>query len=108
MISNNLVWVTETAHHELAMGLSVVNTTSTLGSWQGFGAIASAVAAAGLNAGLQTTAGWTAHKVMVTQGSIDTFATALSSVIPSVVSQTNRDEREAMNIANPAVLWRFT
>ncbi|MGH3553494.1 MAG: PPE domain-containing protein [Mycobacterium sp.] len=108
VISNNLVWVNETAHHELAMGISTVNTASTLGSWQGFGAIASAVAATGLNAGLQTTAGWTAHKIMVTQGAIDAFTTARSSVIPSLVSQTNRAERHAMNDANPSVLWTFT
>lgn len=108
VISNNLVWVTETTHHELAMGLSTVNTSAALGSWQGLGAIASAVAATGLNAGLQTTAGWTAHKIMVTQGAIDAFTTAQSSVIPSVVSQTNRHEREAMNTANPSALWSFT
>jgi len=108
VISNNLVWVTETAHHELAMGISVVNTVSTLGSWRGFGANASAVAATGLNAGLQTTAGWTAHKITVTQGAIDAFTTARSSVIPSVVSRTNRAEREAMDKANPGVLWTLT
>jgi hypothetical protein len=108
VMSNNLVWITQTAQHELAMGLSVVNTSATLGSWQGLGAIASAVAATGLNAGLQTMAGWTAHKITVTQGAVDAFTTAQSSVIPSVVSQTNRDEREAMDIANPSVLGAFT
>jgi PPE family len=108
VISNNLVWVTETAQHELAMGLSVVNTQATLGSWQGLGAVASSVAAAGLNTGLQTMAGWTAHKITVTQGAVDAFATAQSSVIPSVVSQANRDERETLDIANPSVLGAFT
>jgi hypothetical protein len=108
VITNNLVWVTETSHHELAAGISGANTVSTLASWQGFGANASAAAANGLNAGLQTTAGWTAHKIAVTQGAIDAFATARSSVIPSVVSQTNRAERQAMNDANPSVLGAFT
>lgn len=108
VISNNLVWVTETAQHELAMGLSLANTSATLGSWQGLGAIASAVAATGLNAGLQTMAGWTAHKITVAQSAVDAFMTARSSVIPSVVSQTNRDERETMDIANPSVLWTLT
>lgn len=108
VVSNNLVWVTETAHHELAMGRSAANTVATLGSWQGLGAIASADAATGLNAGLQTTAGWTAHKIMVTQGAIDAFTTAQSSVIPSVVSQDNRDQREAMNDANPSVFLTYT
>jgi hypothetical protein len=108
VISNNLVWVSETAQHELAMGLSIANTTATLGSWQGLGAIASAVAATGLNTGLQTMAGWTAHKITVAQGAVDAFSTAQSSVIPSVVSQTNRDEWLAMNIANPSVLGALT
>ncbi|MGH3958649.1 PPE domain-containing protein [Mycobacterium sp.] len=108
VIGNNLVWITETAHHELAMGISVANTASTLSSWQGFGAIASAVAATDLNTGLQTTAGWTAHKITVTQGAIDTFTTARSSVIPSVVSRTNRAERDAMDKANPGVLFTLT
>jgi PPE-repeat protein len=100
VISNNLVWVTETAQHELAMGLSVANTTATQDSWQGLGAIASAVAATGLNAGLQTMAGWTAHKITVAQGAVDAFATARSSVIPSLVSQTNRDEWTMLNATN--------
>jgi hypothetical protein len=108
VISNNLVWVSETAQHELAMGLSIANTTATLGSWQGLGAIASAVAATGLNTGLQTMAGWTAHKITVAQGAVDAFSTAQSSVIPSLVSQTNRDEWTAMNIANPSVLGALT
>jgi PPE family protein len=108
VISNNLVWVTETAQHELAMGLSLANTSATLDSWQGLGAVASAVAATGLNAGLQTIAGWTAHKITVAQSAVEAFTTARSSVIPSFVSQTNRDERETMDIANPSVLFTFT
>jgi hypothetical protein len=108
VVSNTAVWVAETAHHELAMGFSVANTTITLGSWEGLGASASAVAATGLNSGLQTIAGWTAHKIAVTQSAVDAFTTARSAVIPSVVSQTNRDEREAMDIANPSVLWTLT
>jgi len=108
VISNNLVWITETSHHELVAGVSGANTVSTLGSWRGVGANASAAAANGLNAGLQTTAGWTAHKVAVTQGAIDAFTTARSSVIPSVVIRTNRAERQAMNDANPSVLGAFT
>jgi PPE family len=108
VISNNLVWVTETSHHELAAGFSGANTASTLASWQGFGANGSAAAANGLNAGLQTTAAWTAHKIAVTQGAIDAFTTARSSVVPSVVIRTNRAERQAMNDANPSVLGAFT
>ncbi|HEY1841034.1 MAG TPA: PPE domain-containing protein [Mycobacterium sp.] len=108
VISNNLVWVTETSHHASAAGVSGANTAATLASWHGLGSNASAAAADGLNAGLQTTAGWTAHKIAVTQGAIDAFATARSAVIPSVVVQTNRTEREAMDKANPSVLWSFT
>jgi PPE family protein len=108
LISNNSVWVTETSHHGLAAGISGANTASTLGAWQGFGSNASAVAANGLNAGLLTTAGWTAHKVAVTQGAIEAFTTARSSVIPSVVIKTNRTEREAMDKANPGALWSLT
>lgn len=108
VISNNLVWATETSHHELAAGMSSANTASTLVSWHGFGSNASAAAANGLNAGLQTTAGWTAHKIAVTQGAIDAFTTARSSVVPSVVIRTNRTEREAMDKANPGALWSLT
>jgi hypothetical protein len=108
VIANNLVWVTETSHHELAAGFSGANTMSTLASWQGFGANGSATAANGLNAGLQTTAAWTAHKIAVTQGAVDAFTTARSSVVPSVVIRTNRAERQAMNDANPSVLGAFT
>jgi hypothetical protein len=108
VIANNAVWVVETANHELSMGLSFANTAATQDIWQGLGSVASAVAATGLNAGLQTKAGWTAHKITVSQAAIDAFTSAQSSVIPSVVSQTNRAEREAMDKANPSVLWSFT
>jgi hypothetical protein len=108
VIANNSVWVVETANHELAMGHSFVNMAATQDIWQGLGAVASIVAATGLNAGLQTMAGWTAHKITVTQAAVDAFTAAQSSVIPSVVSQTNRVEREVMDKANPSVLWTLT
>jgi hypothetical protein len=108
VVSNSMVWVTETAHHEMAVGVSSANTTATLASWSGRGSTASAASAAGLNNALHTTAGWTAHKIAVTQGAVDAFTTARSSVIPSVVSQSNRFEREAMDKANPSVMGGFT
>lgn len=114
VIANNAVWVTETASREMAMGLSVVNTAATAANWQGTGGIASMVAATGLNAGLQTLVGWTAHKITVTQAAIDAFTVARSSVIPSVVSQTNRDEWAVLNATNfigqntPAIIERDT
>ena len=108
VVANNMVWVTETSHHEMAAGISSANTVATMASWSGQGSTASAAAAAGLNAGLHTAAGWTAHKIAVTQGAVEAFTTARSSVIPSVVSQSNRARREAMNEANPSVLWHFT
>jgi hypothetical protein len=108
VVSNNLVWVTETSHHEAAAGVSGANTAATMASWQGLGSSASAATANSLNAQLHTTAGWTAHKIAVTQGAIDAFATARSSVIPSVIIHANRTEREAMDKANSSVLWSFT
>jgi hypothetical protein len=108
VVANNMVWVTETSHHEMAAGVSSANTAVTLASWSGQGSMASAAAANGLNMGLHTAAGWTAHKIAITQGAVDAFTTARSSVIPSVVSQSNRTRREAMNEANPSVLWQFT
>lgn len=108
VVSNNLVWMTETSHHEMAAGISSANTVATLTAWSGLGSNASAAAASGLNAGLHTTAGWTAHKIAITQGAVDAFTSARSSVIPSVVIQTNRTEREVMDKANPSVLWSFT
>lgn len=108
VVANNAVWVTETSHHEMAAGVSSANTAVTLASWSGLGSTASAAAANSLNAGLHTAAGWTAHKVAISQGAVDAFTTARSSVIPSVVSQSNRARRDAMDKANPSVLWQFT
>ena len=114
VLANNLVWVTETANKELAAGLSAVNTLATAAQWQGLGAVASMVAATGLNAGLQTLVGWTAHKISVTQAAVEAFTIARSSVIPSVVSQTNRDEWAVLNATNffgqntPAIVERDT
>ena len=108
VLANNLVWVTETSHHEMAAGVSSANTAATMASWSGQGSGASAAAAAGLNTHLHTTAGWTAHKIAITQGAAEAFTTAQSSVIPSVVSLSNRTRREAMNQANPSVFWQFT
>jgi hypothetical protein len=100
VVANNLVWVTETATRELSMGLSAVNTLVTAAQWQGLGAIASTVTVNGLNAGLQTLVGWTAEKIAVTQSAMDAFPIAQSSVIPSLVSQTNRDEWTVLNATN--------
>ncbi len=44
----------------------------------------------------------------VTQGAVDAFTSARSSVVPSMVIQTNRTERDIMDKANPSVLWSFT
>lgn len=108
VVANNVVWVTETAHHEMAAGVSTANTAATLASWSGQGSGASAVAAGGLNTHLHTTTGYTAHKIGITQGAAEAFTTAQSSVIPSVVSLSNRARRHAMNEINPAVLGHFT
>ncbi len=108
VVTNNMVWVTETSHHEMAAGISSANTAATMASWSGQGSTASAAAANGLNTGLHTVAGWTAHKIAVTQGAVDAFTTARSSVIPSVVSTSNRARREAMDKVNWAVMGHFT
>ncbi len=100
VLANNLVWVTETANKELSMGLSAVNALATAAQWQGFGAVASMLVNTGLNLGLQTLVGWTAHKIAVTQAAVQAFTIAQSSVIPSVVSQTNRDEWTVLNATN--------
>ena len=100
VLANNAVWVTETANKELSTGLSAVNALATAAQWQGLGAVASMVASTGLNVGLQTLVGWTAHKIGVTQAAVEAFTIAQSSVIPSVVSQTNRDEWAVLNATN--------
>lgn len=100
VIANNVVWVTETASNELSAGLSTVNTVATQAAWEGVGSAASAIAATGLNAGLQTLVGWTAEKINVTQAAVEAFMLARSSVIPSMVSQTNRDEWTVLNATN--------
>jgi hypothetical protein len=114
VVANNAVWVTETANKELSAGLSTVNALATAANWQGFGAVASLVANTGLNVGLHTVVGWTAHKIGVTQAAVEAFTIARSSVIPSVVSQTNRDEWAVLNATNflgintPAIVERDT
>ncbi|WP_261861488.1 PPE family protein, partial [Mycobacterium montefiorense] len=92
VIANNAVWVTETTTKELAAGLSSVNSLATAAQWQGVGALASMVTSTGLNAGLHTLVGWTAEKIGVTTAAVEAFMIARSSVIPSVVSTTNRIE----------------
>lgn len=100
VIANSTVWVTETANNELSAGLSTVNTLATQAQWQGVGSAASTVAATGLNAGLQALVGWTAEKINVTQAAVEAFMLARSSIIPSMVSQTNRDEWTVLNATN--------
>ena len=114
VLANNVVWVTETANKELSMGLSAVNALAAAAQWQGFGAVASMVANNGLNLGLQTLVGWTAHKIAVTQAAVQAFMLAQSSVIPSLVSVTNRAEEQVLNDTNflgintPAIVERDT
>ncbi|OMC44316.1 hypothetical protein A5745_16710 [Mycobacterium sp. IS-2888] len=100
VIANNAVWVTETANKELAAGLSTVNAMATSASWHGVSALASLVANTGLNVGLHTLVGWTAHKISVTQSAVEAFTIARSSVIPSVVPTTNRRETEVLTATN--------
>jgi PPE-repeat protein len=96
VIANNAVWITETTNKELAAGLSSVNALATAAQWQGVGALASMVTSTGLNAGLQTLVGWTAEKIGVTTAAVEAFMIARSSVIPSVVSVTNRFEWQGL------------
>jgi hypothetical protein len=100
VVANNAVWVTETANKELSAGLSTVNALATAANWQGVGAVASLVASTGLNAGLHTLVGWTAHKIGVTQAAVEAFTIAQSSVIPSVMSIRNRVETQVLYDTN--------
>ncbi len=92
VLANNAVWVTETANKEVAAGLSTVNSLATAAQWQGASGVASMVASTGLNVGLHSLVGWTAHKIGITTAAVEAFMIARSSVIPSLISQTNRDE----------------
>src|SRR5574340_1027522 len=100
VLANQLVWITETISHELAVGLSAINTASTATQWVGVGGAASGRSALGLNAGLQTLVGWITHKVAVAQAAADAYLAAASAVIPSLVSQTNRDETAVLHATN--------
>ena len=114
VVANTAVWVTETVNKELVMGLSTANALLTAAQWQGFGSVASMVANNGLNLGLQTLVGWTAHKITVTQAAAQAFMLAQSSVIPSLVSVTNRAETQVLHDTNffgmnfPAIAERDT
>jgi len=100
VVANNAVWVTETANKELSAGLSTVNAFATAANWQGVGAVASLVTNTGLNAGLHTLVGWTAHKIGVTQAAVEAFTIARSSVIPSAMSVRNRVETQVLYDTN--------
>lgn len=100
VVANNAVWLAETANKELAAGLSTVNAMVTAASWQGVGAVASMVANTGLNVGLHTLVGWTAHKIGVTQAAVEAFTIARSSVIPSMMSVRNRIETHVLYATN--------
>ncbi|CDO86108.1 hypothetical protein AWC29_29135 [Mycobacterium triplex] len=96
VLANNAVWVAETTNHEVAAGLSSVNALATAAHWQGVGAIASMITSTGLNAGLQTLVGWTAEKIGVTTAAVEAFTIARSSVVPSLMSLTNRLEWDVL------------
>lgn len=114
VLANQLVWIVETVNHELAIGRSAANTAATATEWIGLGGAASGRSAAGLNGGLQTLVGWITHRVAVTQAAVDAYLAAASAVIPSVVSQTNRDETAVLHATNflgvntPAIVERDT
>jgi PPE-repeat protein len=114
VLANQLVWITETINHELAMGLSTANAAATASQWVGLGGVASGGSALGLNTGLQTLVGWITHKVAVTQAAVEAYMLAASTVIPSLVSQTNRDETATLHATNfmgvntPAIVERDT
>lgn len=114
VLASQLVWIIETINHELAAGLSSVNTAATAAEWVGLGGAASAQSALGLNTGLQTLAGWTTHKVAVTAAAAEAYTIAASTVIPALVAQTNRDETAVLHATNflgvntPAIIERDT
>ena len=114
VIANNAAWVTETVQNEVSAGLSTMNSLATAAQWEGVGSVASTVASIGLNAGLHTLAGWTAEKITITQAALEAFTAARSAVIPSLLSQTNRDEWTVLNSTNffglntPAIVERDT
>ncbi|MGV0634596.1 PPE domain-containing protein [Mycolicibacillus trivialis] len=99
-VANQVVWLTEAVNHEVMMGVSAANTAATSTQWIGLGGAASATAAAGLNAGLQTMIGWITHKIAVTQAAVEAYAVAASTVVPSAVCQANRDEWSVLNATN--------
>lgn len=112
VLANQLVWVTEAISHEVMAGTSTANAAATATEWIGGGGLASAQSALGLNTGLHTLVGWITHKVAVTQAAADAFALAASTVIPALISQTNRDETVVLHSTNfmgvntPAIIER--
>jgi PPE-repeat protein len=63
---------------------------------------------------LQTLVEWITHKVSVTQAAAEAYTLAASTVIPSLLSQTNRDETATLHATNfmgvntPAIVERDT
>lgn len=100
VLANNAVWVAETTNHEVAAGISTVNSLATAAQWQGVGAIASMITSLGLNAGLHTLVGWTAEKIGLTTAAVEAFMLARSTVVPSIVSLTNRLEYSVLASTN--------
>ena len=101
VLANNVVWVTETANKELSTGLSTVNALATATQWQGLGGIASMVGQHRPQRRIvQTLVGWTATRSPSRRPPSRPSRSPQSSVIPSVVSQTNRDEWAVLNATN--------
>lgn len=114
VLASQLVWIVETINHEMVAGISAANTAATATQWVGLGGVSSAQSALGLNSGLQTLIGWVTHKVAVTAAAAEAYTIAASTVIPALVSQTNRDETAALHATNflgvntPAIIERDT
>lgn len=101
-------WQALAASNEVAFSLSSVNSAVTAADFTGVGGLSSSTATTELNTSLQLFAGWTQEKPPVVGSAVSAYETALTSMIPAVVSLANRAEQAADVAMNPVVLGALT
>ncbi|HPX38204.1 MAG TPA: PPE domain-containing protein [Mycobacterium sp.] len=101
-------WQALAASNEVAFSLSSVNSAVTAADFTGVGGLSSSTATTELNTSLQLFAGWTQEKPPVVGSAVSAYETALTSMVPAVVSLANRAEQAADVAMNPVVLGALT
>ena len=107
-LASAAAWQALMACNEVAASASTLNTAATVLNFEGVGGLASATTATGLNTSLHLLAAWAQQKPPIAASAVAAYETALSAMIPAVVSLANRAEQAADVALNPLVLGALT